>query len=253
MPTAPLDTLETAVNIARVRLNDAIAAASGDVLTDAAAFTIGAINGAWRRLQELLVNFGCPWLTIEAILASVPLVTSADPSSQVYINWANCYDGTALQAGPVLPQDMIAPVRLWERAHAGAGSFYPMDKLDDGIPAIPKLAFNKSWEWRSGAIRLPGSTAVMDLRVRYAAFYADFVVSGTTAFTAQTIPIVRSLNAFAWFICAEVSKARADLDSADFELKGQQAARYIVELDPLQKAITAEIAGERITNGSSIR
>src|ERR1039458_4918254 len=125
MPTAPLDNLETVVNTARVRVNDAIQALSGDIVIDAAAFTLTAINGAWRRLQELLVNFGCPWLTIEKILTSVPLVTSSDPGSQVSINWANYFDGTTNQSAPVLPQDLIVPVWLWERATAGAGSFFP--------------------------------------------------------------------------------------------------------------------------------
>ena len=248
MPTAPLDSLETVVNTARVRVNDAIQAIGGDILTDTAAFALPAINAAWRRLQELLVNLGCPWQTIEMVLASVPLVTSADPASQEYINWANCYDGTTPQAGPLLPQDLIAPIRLWERAHAGAGSFFGMDRLYDGLPAVPKLALNKSWEWRNGAIYIPGATVIVDLRVRYAAFYAGFVAPGTTAFSAQMVPIVQSLNAFAWFICAEVAKPRGDLDAGDFEAKGQQAARFIVELDPSQqRTINAEIPppGER--------
>jgi hypothetical protein len=305
MPTAPLDNLETAVNVARVRLLDAIQALAGDIVLDTGAFTLTAINAAWRRLQELLVNFGCPWLTLEVNLASVPLVTSADAGVFVYFNWANYWDGTGLQAAPVLPQDLIAPVRLWERAH-GTTSFFPMDKLVSGLPAVPKLTYNKSWEWRNGAIWMPGSTQVMDLRLRYAAFYADFLasasvgvvntvstgnaanwVSGTNftgkvagdtifingvsyviqtvssttalilvtnpgnqtgvawgnpvAFTSQTIPIVRSLNAFAWFICAEVAKPRGDLDAGDFEQKGQLAARYIIELDPMeQRSVNAE-------------
>ncbi len=241
MPSAPLDNLETVVNTSRVRVNDAIQALSGDVLTDAAAFTLTAINAAWRRLQELLVNFGCPWLTIEVPLASVPLVTSADPGVFVFFNWANYFDGTGNQSAPVLPQDLIAPVRLWERAHAGAGSYLQMDQIKDGMPAVPKLALNKSWEWRNGAIYMPGATVITDIRLRYAAFYADFVAPGTTAFSAQPVPIVRSLNAFAWFICAEVAKARADMDAGDFEQKGQLAARYIIELDPTQDRVNAEM------------
>ena len=306
MPTPPLDNLEMAVNMARVRLLDAIQALAGDIVLDTGAFTVTAINAAWRRLQELLVNFGCPWLTLEVPLASVPLVTSADAGVFVYFNWANYWDGTGLQAAPVLPQDLIAPVKLWERAH-GTGAFFPMDKLLDGLPAVPKLTYNKSWEWRNGAIWMPGSTQIMDLRLRYAAFYADFIastnqgvvntsatanavtwVSGTNftghtagdtiyingvsyviqtynsnisintvlnpgnqtgvswgipaPFASQTIPIVRSLNALAWFICAEVAKPRGDLDAGDFEQKGQLAARYIIELDPMeQRAVNAEL------------
>ena len=194
MPTTPpLDNLELAVNLARVRLLDAIQALAGDIVVDVGPFTITAINAAWRRLQELLVNFGCPWLTIEAILASVPLVTSADAGIFVWFNWANYWDGTGLQVAPVLPQDLIAPVRLWERAH-GATSFFPMDKIDGGLPAVPKLTYNKSWEWRNGSIWMPGSTQVMDLRLRYAAFYADFIAS-TNQGVVNTTAVG---NAVAW-------------------------------------------------------
>lgn len=243
MATAPLDTLEMAVNISRVRLMDAIQSAAGDIFTDTAAFTISTINAAWRRLQELLVNFGCPWLTIEAILSSVPLITSSDPGVFVWFNWANYFDGTTNQSAPVLPQDLMVPVKLWERAHAvSATSFLPMDKLTDGLPAVPKTGFNRSWEWKNGAVWMPGSTQIMDLRLRYAAFYADFVASTTTAFTAQTIPVVRSLNAFAWFICAEVARPRNDMDAGYFDQKGQEAARYIIELDPTQERVNTEIA-----------
>ncbi len=241
MPSAPLDNLETVVNTARMRLNDAIQAIGGDVFIDTAAFALTAINGGYRRFQEVLVNFGFPWLTIEAILSSVPLVTSADPGTFVNFNWANYFDGTGNQSAPVLPQDLIVPVRLWERAHAGAGSYFQMDKITDGMPAVPKLALNKSWEWRNGAIFMPGATAITDIRLRYAAFYPDFVAPGTTAFNLQLVPIVRSLNALAWFICAEVAKPRGDLDAGDFEQKGQIATRYMIELDPTQARVNTEM------------
>ncbi len=240
-PTAPLDNLETAVNVARVRLLDAIQSIAGDVLTDSAAFALPTINAAWRRLQEILVNFGCPWLTIEKILAAVPAITNPDPGVQVYVNWSGYFDGTGTQAAPVLPQDLIAPVRLWERSQAAGGSYYQMDKLTDGLPAVPKLFFNKSWEWLNGAIVMPGASQVTDIRLRYAAFYPDFVTPAVTPFSLQPIPIVRSLNAFAWFICAEVAKPRGDLDAGDFEAKGQLAARYIIELDPTQDRVNTEM------------
>ena len=97
------------MNLARMRLLDAIATLSGDVFTDIAPSTLTAINGAWRRFQELLVNYGVTWFKPETILTGVPAVTSTDPGSQVYFNWVNYFDGGALQAAPVLPQNFIAP------------------------------------------------------------------------------------------------------------------------------------------------
>ena len=234
MPSAPLDNLETVVNIARVRLLDAIPSIAGNVLLDTDAATLVAINAAWRSFQELLVNFGCTWLKLEKILSSVSAVGSADTGSQPYINWANYFDGSVPQSGPVLPQDLIAPLELWERVSGAANSFMPMDRMDNGLPAVPKAARNKCWEWRNGAIYIPGSTAVMDLRVRYAGCFADFLSAATSPFSGQLVPIVRSVNPFAWFICVEAAKARGDMDAGDFEQKAQLSTKFIVDLDTTQ-------------------
>ena len=249
MPTAPLDTLETVVNVARVRLLDAIPTISGNILTDADAATLVNINAAWRRFQELLVNFGYTWLKLEKVLAAVAAVTSTDTSSQVYVNWANYFDGTSPQSAPVLPQDLIAPLVLWERATGGTNSFMPMDRMDNGLPAVPKGLRNKCWEFRNGAIYLPGSTVIVDLRLRYAASCADFVDAGTTPFASQTVPILRSVNPFAWFICAEAAKARGDLDAGDFEQKAQLATKFMFDLDTTQgKSILNEAEYAKMTD-----
>ena len=113
-----------------------------------------------------------------------------------------------------------------------------MDRLDNGLPAVPKTALNKSWEWRNGAIYLPGATAVTDIRMRYAASFPDFLPSGTgpgqALFSAQPIPIVRAVNPFAWFICSEVARARGDIDGQTFDSNAMQATRQMFDLDPAQ-------------------
>ena len=250
MPVAPTDSAEDVLNTARVRLNDAIVGLGGDVLQDTAPFTLIALNAAWRRLQELLVNFGVAWLKPETVFASVVATTNADPASQQYIGWAKFFDGTNLVSAPVLPQDLIAPLAMWERTHAvSPTSFFPMDKLDNGLPAVPKTTLNHSWEWRNGAIYLPGCSTITDIRLRYAGFFADFVSPNTTAFASQPVPIVRSLNAFAWFVCSEVAKGRGDVDAGDFDQKAQIATRYIFELEPSQaKAIQKESEYQRMTD-----
>src|ERR1035441_8992607 len=101
MPTtAPLDTLEYAINLVRVRLLDAIAGLAGDIFTDTAPSTLTAINGGWRRFQEALVNYGVAWFKPETILPGVPPVGNADPGSQVYLNWANYFHPTTLSPSP---------------------------------------------------------------------------------------------------------------------------------------------------------
>lgn len=250
-PTAPLDNLETVVNTARVRLNDAISSLSGEIVTDTAVFTLVAINAAWRRFQETLVNYGYTWLKIESILAGLAAVTNNDPGAQVSINWSGYFDGTGTQAAPVLPQNLIAPLALWERP-TGPNPFMPMDRVDNGLPGVPKIGRNKSWEWRNGAIYMPGATSITDVRVRYAAFYSDFVApsgAGGVPFSQQLVPILRSLNPFAWFICSEAAKARGDLDAESFDQKAQVATKFMFDLDPLQaKSIQNEAEYTKMTD-----
>lgn len=248
MPVAPLDSLELAVNTARVRVNDALANIGGDILTDSAVFTLTYINAAWRRFQEMLVNYGQSWFKPEVILAAVAAVGTLDPGSQAYINWSNYFNGLTLLAAPVLPQNFIAPLIVWERP-AGNGSFYPMDRLDNGLPGIPKTAFNRSWEWRNGAIYLPGATQALDLRIRYAGFFADFVAANTTPFANQPIPILRAMNPLAWFIASEFSKARGDMDVQYFDQQAQISTKFFFDLDPLQaRSVGNEAEYQKMTD-----
>lgn len=240
MPTAPLDSLELAMQTARVRVNDAIASINGDILQDIQPFTLTFINAAWRRFQELLVNYGVTWFKPEQIFSAVAAVTNADPASQQWISWTNFFDGTTLQPAPVLPQNFISPLILWERA-TGPNNFLPMDKIDNGLPAVPKLFRNYSWEWRNGAIYIPGATAILDLRMRYAASYPDFVASTNTPFASQPIPIVRAQNPLAWFIAAEFARSRGDLDAGYFDQQAQMSTKQVYDLDPMQaKSIANE-------------
>lgn len=239
MPTAPLDNLELAVNTARTRLNDAIASIGGDVLTDTATFTITVINAGWRRFQEALVSLGVSWNKSEAILASVG-TANADPGAQAYINWDNYFNGTTLLFSPVLPQDLITPLVLWERPFGG-GQFFQMDRLDNGLPGVPKGPRNNSWEWRAGAIYISGATQITDIRLRYAAYFADFVAASTTPFASQPIPILKALNPLAWFIASEMAGPRGDLDVEYFDKQAMASTQFFFGLDSNQaKSIDTE-------------
>lgn len=230
MPSAPYDTLENVLVAARVRLNDAMKSTSGEVLTDSAPFALQIINNAWRRLQELCSNFGLSVFNRETIFSNVAATTQADQSSQVYINFANYFNG-ALQTSPVLPQDFIAPLLLEERVHGSTANFFPMDQCFNGLPTAPQGTLNRVWEWRNETVYMPGATGATDIRLRYQGFLADFVPNSTTAFTAQNVPMMRVLNPFAWYICSEFAKGRGDLDGGKFDEQADAAVRMIFDRD----------------------
>lgn len=239
--TPPYDQLDSILNLVRVRCNDAIAALGGDILTDAQPFTQEMANAGWRTLQEYLANQGYTRCKQEVILGLVPPVATQDPASQTYISWAGCWNGTGLVIppnAPVLPQDMILPLRLWERQSNGNGNFIPMGQILDGLPTGVKLPINGMWEWRQDAIYMPGSTITEDIRIRYAGFLPDFLTQGPTQWYEQPVPILRCKNALAYFIAAEAAAPRADLDAESFVQKGEEAANLIFNREVQQKQRT---------------
>ncbi|MGH9343303.1 MAG: hypothetical protein ACRD3Y_03105 [Bryobacteraceae bacterium] len=225
--SAPYDTVSTVLDAARVRLNDAIASLGGDVLTNTQPFTQTIVLLAWRRLQEFLADLGIVRLTREAILTALPPVASLDPAIQAFLNWTNYFDGVNYWKVPLLPQDLLLPLRLWERLSGQNASFAPMDNWLDGLPAWSKTASNRIWEWREDSIYLPGASQTTDLRLRYAAYLPDFVTTPETEWYEQPVPIARVLDPLAYFICSEAANARGDVDGAVFDQKAEAAARRV--------------------------
>jgi hypothetical protein len=235
----PLDTLETAVNMARVRLNDAIQAIGGDIFTDTAVFTFSVIQASWRRIQSALSDLGWQGENRETHLLAVPACTAADQGTRVYFNWAQYFDGTNPQAAPVLPNDCLAPLDLAERPTGSTGFYTPMDQCFNGLPTAPRTYLNRCWEWRgqlvgSNAIFMPGALIPTDILFRYQGGFPDFVPAATTAFAAQNIPIVNCLSAFAQYLCSEVARPRGDLDAKTFDDAARDETILIWNRDPRQ-------------------
>ncbi|MDE2099613.1 MAG: hypothetical protein KGL39_20340 [Patescibacteria group bacterium] len=237
MPTAPYDYLETVVQTARVRLLDAVQSLAGEIITDAAPFTPTMVNAAWRRMQEYLAMRGFAAFNRDLILSGVPAWASGDPGVFVWFNWTEYFDGVNAHAAPVFPQDMIMPFDLYERQSGSNGIFVPMDQVFNGLPtanpgssAGARDILNRLWEWRGEAIYMPGATTTTDIRLRYAAYLADFT-SAVANWPTTQVPIMRCLNSFAWFICAEAARARGDLDAGGFDQLGMDSAEYIWNRD----------------------
>ena len=241
MATAPYDVIQTVLNSSRVKLNDAIQALAGEVLTDNAVFTTQFVNNAWRRLQRGLAARGYLTLEDQAIILAVPAAGSADPGQESWINWAGCFDGVTAFAAPVLPQNFISPLRLWGRQNGTTDSFEDMDMVLRGLPSVPKKDWNELWEWRENAIYMPGSLMDMDWRIRYVRYLPDIVDVGSVRWYNQTIPIPRCLEPLSLLICAEFAGARTpanDQEAAmqsgavkNFSDKGEGATKLIFNRD----------------------
>lgn len=238
LAAAPYDTVTTVLNSSRVRLNDAISsvqAVSGKLVENNQQFTLALVNTAWRKLQEFLANLGFAQLRQEGIIFQLPVISGTDASLQQRIDWFNFFDGGNLYPAPVLPPDLMFPLRLWERQSGTAGAFVPMEAIVDGLPNFNKQARNGYWEWRADGIYLPGATQTVDLRIRYARYLPDFADTQQVLWFQQSVPMMRSSDAFSYFICAEVAEGRDELDPDAFRQKGEAAAKLMMNRDVAMK------------------
>lgn len=246
---APYPVLETSLNLARTRLNDAIASLDGDILTDTAVFTGTMTNGAWRALQAFLCNLGYSrykkWFTGLAY----PKTAALDPSVMNFLSWTQFFDGVGYYSTGVdlLPQDFIAPLRVMERQNNGAVPytaetqnvrFTPMHLCPDGLPEGFKRPWNGVFNWENDRLVFPGSLYPMDFKIEYAAYDFDFATTDDILGVPTTVPpttpknmqvrIMRSESALANYIAAECASGRDDVDAAPFLAAAEKDAKILM-------------------------
>jgi len=230
--TAPYDILDTVLNTARVRLNDAIQQLSGDILSDNQPFTQTMANTAWMRLQQYLSNLGFARLIDEYVISGLPVAGSQDPASQCWIDWTGFYDGTQIWTAFKLPQQLSFPLKIWDRVHGyNTGWGEPIRNIMDGLPATFKYPRNGIFEWRNDRIYMPGTVVPVDLRVRFAQFFPPFQTQGQTQWYQQPVPIVGCLDSLADYICVEACDGRDDVDSSTFKNRAEGEAKLIFNRD----------------------
>ena len=247
---APYPMLEIALNLARTRLNDAIASLGGDILTDTQPFTGTMVNAAWRNLQAFLCNLGYSrykkWFTGLAY----PPCAALDPSVMCSLSWTQYFDGVGYWQAPtvdLLPFDFIAPLRVMERRNNGAVpyaastsnlKFSPMGLCPDGLPEGMKRPWNGFFNWEGDKIIFPGSTVPMDFKIEYAAYDADFATTDNILGIPSTnppttpanmpVPIMRSESALANYIAAECAVGRDDADAPAFLSAAEKDAKLLM-------------------------
>jgi hypothetical protein len=239
VPYAPYPLVNDALNLARTRINDAIQSIGGEMLQNTQPFTQVMTNGAWLKMQKFMASMGYSRVRNRAVLTGLPIVGSQDPASQCVLNWSFFYDGVSYWVPPntpVLPQDLIAPLRIGERQSSGFQptltqgytGFRPMGLTPDGNCNDRKKVFNGWFDWRGDDLILPGSTISVDLEIFYSASLAAFNTIGEVAWYNQPVPIVQGESALAYFICNEFAVGRGDMDAQSWLTMGQQDCRDLL-------------------------
>ncbi len=234
--TAPYEVLDDgngggALALARGRLNDMIQQVGGDILKVNQPFARTYCNAAWRRLQQYLANFGHTRGIDEYTITGLPPVATLDPASQCWLDWTGYFDGTQLWTEFAVPRQFYSPLKVWERITGQNAYFAPLNCRMDGLPDGPKGWRNGFFEWRADRLYMPGSQNSMDLRIRFAQFFPDFVTQGETQWYQQPVPIVGATDALADYICVEATDGRDDVDSQTFKTRAEKEAKLIFNRD----------------------
>ena len=250
---APYPIVMDCLNVAIVRLNDAMQQASGapvnqiggEVVGAQQIFTQTAVNAAWQKFQEYLASQNFSRLINTVILSNIPATLTSDPGVNCYIDWDGYFNGAFVVGSPVLPDDFTTPLRLKERATGGTGlaaEFTPMEYVVNGLTGNVKSNRNFNWAWDDDRLLFPGSLQAMDFEVRYIRFLADFedTTGPTVAWYNQPVPILRSQDAFAWYIALEYAAARGDMDSAAMLANAEAAALKLVSRETQNEQLRSE-------------
>jgi hypothetical protein len=232
----PYPNLQDCLNLARVRVLDAIQSLSGDILTNNQPYTATICQGAFERLQLKLADLGDTRVTGTIVLYGIPPNSNPDPSAYQWVNWSQFFDGTNYSpAGnsdgvPVLPPDFVFPLKLWERTSGQNALFgdQPMEYLTDGLQNQTALQFNYVWTYENDAIRVPGANQLTDWQLRYRFKLPDFLVdSNGILVPGQQVPVMQCRQAMANLIAFEFCNPRGDIDAAQFDQKADDEISQI--------------------------
>jgi hypothetical protein len=209
VPVGPYPTVESVMNLARATINDMLRSSAGSILTDQAPFSLEFVNAAVDQCQEYLAVNGLTTNIVDNfVVTPLTAAASSDPETQVFLGYQGYNDGVVMHAAPVLPPDLIVPLRVWQRQTGSGGNFSPLYPSKDGLDSGILGNYFRNWEWRQGAIYLQGCTSSMDLRLRYEQSLGDIIATNPSTFSTTTINIPRCKRAVAYLSAYQYAISR---------------------------------------------
>lgn len=231
-----IPSVEAVMNLARVRLNDAFAGATGTpgegrIFTDSSPFALPCLNAAILRLTTDLENANVPATRTEEFVTTIPPINSTinggsvgqpDPTLQQIWSFAGFFDGSVQTPTPALPPDLLVPNRLWQRQSGTTNPMGDVVQVDGALQSMIQGYALGEWEWRNNSIIWNGATVPIDVRLRYTTGLGP-VTAAPSAFPTTYIGLLNGLNALAYATAYEFAiaqtlpQAAADL-MADYTL-----------------------------------
>lgn len=140
-----MDTIQQVFDQVRFQLNDI----PGTVYTDDVLLPIA--QCVWVDVQERLAENG-----VSVMVATEELTIPALTTELTSIST------------PALPDNLIVPWKLWEKPTGTDSTRYiPMHKAIGGLPHVQQTDRLRQWEWETNGLFFIGSTAIVDIKIRY--------------------------------------------------------------------------------------
>jgi hypothetical protein len=197
------------MGFARAVANDMEVSSAGDLLSDITPGTLPMLNLAWREFQDALVNGGVEVLTRQADMVNFPPNLTNDPTAQAWIGFTQSFDGADYWPTPLLPFDMIEPLRIWQRQTGMDTGFIQVNPSIDGIVSSFSGSYIHAWDWREEKVFLTGALVNIDIRLRYSAYFNDFTPNQDGSFPSLAqVPIMRCAPLLAYFVAATFAGGR---------------------------------------------
>src|SRR5271166_6197219 len=200
--TGPYDNAEYVLNLTRSIVNDASLSIAGNVFSDSQPYTFPLLNAAYRDLQDALTDGGVETFFKTLQLFLITPVTPLDPAVTIYIDYNGFFNGSVYAPNPVIPSDLVIPLRLWERQSYTTNYYAPMFPVNDGLPNVAQTPCLRYWDWQSDKLVMPGATQTNDLQIRYFTYLPE-LTDGTSP-----VLILRSAQALAYFTAYQFGNSR---------------------------------------------
>lgn len=223
--------IEDVMNLARVYVDDTLAAGAGITLTDAAPETLPLLNASIAQMQRDLWNRSVPTMIRETVLTGLPPINSAlgvgAPNPAVYqaLTYTGFNDGSVVHTGIVLPPDLLAPIKVWFRAGGTNLTFSEMNEAANGLASFYQGPSPGDWEWQGDQIALNGATQAIDMRLRYLGTVAYYPSTTLPAnFPTTYLPFRDSVQALAYRLAYDFCAARVQSGGANDLLANYQSS-----------------------------
>lgn len=167
---APFPTVNDVLNRARAITNDAARTIAGNLLANSQPYTFEDFSKAYEDLQFELANHGYEDMIFDVVIPALPAcnaTVATDPGVQLYMSYTQFFDGVNTTNTPVLPNDMMIPLRMWERQNGTLQNFYQVNPVNDGLPSITRTNNLRYWDWINNTIYFVGANQIQDIRLRY--------------------------------------------------------------------------------------